>query len=149
MRDPADPYLDFYPTGLPFNDLLGMRFEGLSGDSFVVRLSYREDLIGNPETGALFGGVLFALLDYALGGACGRLVIPERAVATIDLRVDYARVNEPGRDILAEGTCYRMTRQIAFARGTAYHAADEEPLATAQGTYMVYDTPAQWRTRRT
>ncbi len=109
------------------------------------RLPFRNDWVGNPQSGVLFGGAIFALLDYALGAACGRAVAPDRVVATIDLRLDYARANLPGRDVLAPGECYRLTRQIAFARGTAYHAEDETPLASAQGTFMIYDVPPDWR----
>lgn len=141
----ADETVEKFLTGLPFNDLLGIRFDRKADSRLIMRLPFREDLVGNPETGTLFGGVLFSLLDYALGSACWLRLPAGHAVATIDLRVDYARANDPGRDILAEGTCYRLTRQIAFARGAAYHTEGEEPLATAQGTFMIYEMPPEWR----
>ncbi len=145
MSDTTSPTMRLLKAGPPFNERLGIRFERLEGEALICRLPFRAELAGNPETGTLFGGVLFALLDYALGAASWLKVTPERAVATIDLRLDYARANEPGRDILASGHCYRLTRQIAFARGSAFHAADEPPLATAQGTFMIYDAPPEWR----
>lgn len=136
------------PHDLPFNRHLGIQVDGELDGHVLCRLPFREDLAGDPQSGLLFGGALFALLDFALGAACGRAVAPERVVATIDLRLDYARGNEPGRDILASGECYRLTRQIAFARGSAYHHPDEPPLASAQGTFMIYDAPAEWRERK-
>ncbi|GAB5467834.1 MAG: hypothetical protein Kilf2KO_08640 [Rhodospirillales bacterium] len=144
MSATDDPFHGFFKTGLPFNERLGIRFEAEEEDALLYRLTMRPELVGNPESGALFGGVLFALLDYALGSACGLKVAPLRAVATIDLRLDYTRSNQPGRDILAEGICYRLTRDIAFARGSAFHTRGEAPLASAQGTFMIYDTPPEW-----
>ncbi len=136
---------DLIPHDLPFNSHLGIRLERREGERFLYRLPFRDNLVGDPERGLLFGGVLFALLDYALGAACAQAVAPDRVVATIDLRLDYARGNDPGRDVLAFGECYRLTQQIAFARGTAFHAQEEAPLASAQGTFMIYDAPPEWR----
>ncbi len=133
------------PHDIPFNRHLGIQVDGQEGEQILCRLPFRDALAGDPQSGLLFGGALLALLDFALGAACGKAVAPERVVATIDLRLDYARANEPGRDILAKGECYRLTRQIAFARGSAFHAADEPPLASAQGTFMIYDAPAAWQ----
>ncbi len=145
MSDSRTPTHQLLKAGPPFNEHLGIRFERLAGEELICRLPFRAELAGNPETGTLFGGVLFALLDYALGAASWLKVAPEGAVATIDLRLDYARANDPGRDILASGHCYRLTRQIAFARGSAFHAEDEPPLASAQGTFMIYDAPKEWQ----
>lgn len=136
------------PYDIPFNRHLGIQVEGQEGKQLLCRLPFRDALAGDPQSGMLFGGALFALLDFALGAACSRAVAPERVVATIDLRLDYARGNEPGRDILAKGECYRLTKQIAFARGSAFHAAGEPPLASAQGTFMIYDAPPEWREQK-
>ncbi|MEO1191137.1 MAG: PaaI family thioesterase [Pseudomonadota bacterium] len=144
----SDPFHRFFKRGIPFNDHLGIRFEEETEAGLCYRMPVHEGLVGDPESGALFGAVLFALLDYALGSACGLKVAPASAVATIDLRIDYTRPNEPGRDIFAEGICYRLTRDVAFARGTAFHKGpgpgDRRLLASAQGTFTIYDTPPEW-----
>ncbi len=148
MSQSKDPPAPVIGPDVPFNELLGIRFERAEGESMLCRLTYSEALLGNPQTGTLFGGALFSLLDFALGTACGRAVAPKSAVATIDLRLDYARANEPGRDVFALGECYRLTRQIAFARGFAFHDRNEPPLASAQGTFMVYEVPPEWREKQ-
>ena len=96
---------------LAFNAHLGIQLQKREGECLFCRLPYRTDLAGNPETGRLFGGLLFALLDFALGRASAMRLAPEPAVATVDLRLDYTRANDSGR---------RLNRQIAFAGGVDY-----------------------------
>ncbi len=144
MTQSNDTLFGLVRDGLPFNSHLGIRLESVEADHLTCRLPFSEALIGDPQSGRIFGGAIFALLDFALGTACAQAVAPDRVVATIDLRLDYARGNDPGRDVFARGECYRLTQQIAFARGSAYHHPDEPPLASAQGTFMIYDVPPEW-----
>jgi hypothetical protein len=37
----------------------------------TMRLPYREELVGNPDTGAIHSGVLTVLLDHTLGTSPG------------------------------------------------------------------------------
>ncbi|MND78153.1 hypothetical protein D3C80_698620 [compost metagenome] len=60
-----------------------------------------------------------------------------RPVATLDLRVDYMRAAAPGRDLLAEARCYRLTRNLAFVRAWAFEDDPTDPVAAAQSAYMV------------
>ncbi len=68
-----------------------------------------------------------------------------RPIATLDLRVDYMRAAEPGRDLIAEARCYRLTRSIAFVRAWAFEDSPDDPVAAAQAAYIL---PAE-RPRRT
>ena len=60
-----------------------------------------------------------------------------RAVATLDLRIDYMKPATPGRDIIGHCLCHKLTRQVAFVRGTAYHDTPDDPIAIAAMTFMV------------
>ena len=99
---------------------------------------WNESLVGDPDTGVIHGGVITTLLDNASGIAT-QLSMPERvAIATLDLRIDCMRPAEPGEDIIAHAHCYKVTKNIAFVRGTAYHGENEDdPIATSVATFML------------
>jgi uncharacterized protein (TIGR00369 family) len=87
---------------VPHAALQGIRLEQIDGEEVTMRLPYRAELVGNPETGALHSGVLTVLLDHTLGtaGICcdrvGAVLTP-----TLDLRIDHLGIAPAGRDILA------------------------------------------------
>lgn len=56
--------------------------------------------------------------------------------ATLDLRIDYLRPAEPGKDVFGRGECYHLTRSIAFVRGQAHDGNPDRPIAHVAGTYM-------------
>ena len=102
-----------------------------------LRVPYADFLVGNPETGVIHGGVITTLLDNGGGAAVMTALDELRAVATLDLRIDYMKPATPGRDILGHCHCHKVTRNVAFVRGTAYHDTPDDPIATAAMTFMV------------
>jgi acyl-coenzyme A thioesterase PaaI-like protein len=60
-----------------------------------------------------------------------------RAIATLDLRIDYQKPATPGLDIKAHSFCYRVTRSIAFVRSTAYQESEDDPVATATACFVI------------
>jgi uncharacterized protein (TIGR00369 family) len=102
-----------------------------------LRVRYSDFLVGNPETGVIHGGVITTLLDNGGGAAVMTALDELRAVATLDLRIDYMRPATPGRDIIGHCHCHKVTRHVAFVRGTAYHDTPDDPIATAAMTFMV------------
>lgn len=101
------------------------------------RVPYRDDLVGDPETGVIAGGVLTTFLDQLCGTAAVAAMDAPTTVATIDLRIDYMRPAEPGRDVLAEAHCYKLGRNIAFVRGVAYEDTPDDPIAHVACAFMV------------
>ena len=102
-----------------------------------LRVPYADFLVGNPETGVIHGGVITTLLDNGGGAAVMTALDELRAVATLDLRIDYMKPATPGRDIVGHCHCHKVTRNVAFVRGTAYHDTPDDPIATAAMTFMV------------
>lgn len=86
---------------IPHSMLQGIRLEQIDEEEVTMRLPYRPELVGNPESGAVHSGALTELLDHTLGtaGICcnavGAMITP-----TLDLRIDHLRVAPAGRDIL-------------------------------------------------
>lgn len=124
-------------VGLPHGREIGMRLHRSSGGQALLSVPYDERLVGDPETGVLHGGVITALLDTACGSAVMSMPQELRAVATLDLRIDYMRPATAGQSVIARAECYRMTRSIGFARAVAYHDDPDDPVASAAGAFMI------------
>ena len=124
-------------TGLPFSREIGMRLHRAEDGVAVVSVPYDERLVGDPETGVLHGGVITALLDTACGWAVMATAVKLKSTATLDLRIDYMRPATVGETVFSRAECYRLTRSIGFARAVAYHSDPGDPVATAQGAFML------------
>ena len=123
----------------PHAAAIGIELVSVETGAAVMKVGYRPDLIGDPRTGVLAGGVVTTLLDHV----CGLAVTSARlgGAATLDLRIDYMRSAEPGRDVQARAHCYKLTRTIGFVRAIAYETSAEDPIATAQGAFALAATP--------
>ena len=121
----------------PHAQRLGIRVVETGPRFAVVRLPYRTELIGDPGRKVVFGGAITTLLDHASGLAIACSLEELRAIATIDLRVDYLRAAEPGLDLNARVDCYRVTRSVAFIRGTAWDRDPGDPFASCAGSFML------------
>ncbi len=138
-------------TPLPFDELAeaikarrsvygsvsGLRLDRAAPGEAWSSLPYRPVFVGDTETGVLHGGVVTAMLDESCGMAVQLALDGTRAIATLDLRIDYQKPATPGLDIKAHSVCYRVTRSIAFVRSTAYQESEDDPVATATACFMV------------
>ena len=130
-----------FNTPLPFDELVeaikgrrsiygsisGLRFDRVAPGEAWSSLPYRPVFVGDTETGVLHGGVVTAMLDESCGMAVQLALDGTRAIATLDLRIDYQKPATPGLDIKAHSFCYRVTRSIAFVRSTAYQESRTIP----------------------
>lgn len=113
-----------------------------AGPAFaILALPYHEELVGNPARGTVFGGVITTLIDQASGLAVACAMEELKAIATIDLRVDYLRAAEPGQELFARAECYKLTRNVAFVRATAWDRDQQNPFAGCLGTFMLGANP--------
>ena len=58
-------------------------------------------------------------------------------VATLDLRIDYLKPATPGCDVVGHASCYKLTRNVAFVRGLAFHEDEADPIASVAATFMI------------
>ena len=126
-----------FVTRTPHARLLGMEMVSFEANRGVIRLPWRADLEGDSNTRVLSGGAVTALLDHACGLAVTASMTKPSSCATLDLRIDYQRPAEPGKAVTAEAHCYKMTRQIAFVRASAWDVSPDHPVATAQATFVL------------
>ena len=115
----------------------GLRLDRAAPGEAWSSLPYRPVFVGDTETGVLHGGVVTAMLDESCGMAVQLALDGSRAIATLDLRIDYQKPATPGLDIKAHSFCYRVTRSIAFVRSTAYQESEDDPVATATACFMI------------
>ena len=122
---------------IPHCRRLGMQVVRVAPREATVRLPYRDELVGDPVRGVVFGGVITTLLDHASGLAVFCSLSELKAIATLDLRIDYLRAAEPGCDLVGRAECYKLGAQVAFVRGTAWDRSPDDPFASLLATMMV------------
>ena len=92
------------------------------------------------------GGVLFSMLDTAMGRAVITALPEGRGCATIEAKINFFRPVQNGR-IVARGTAVRMTRRTCYAEGVLIDAEGNE-LARSSATFMLTDTMKQGERER-
>jgi uncharacterized protein (TIGR00369 family) len=120
-----------------YGHISGLRLDRAARGEAWASLPYRPVFVGDIATGVLHGGVVTAMLDESCGMAVQLALDGTRAIATLDLRIDYQKPATPGLDIKAHSLCYRVTRSIAFVRATAFQESEDDPVATATACFMI------------
>lgn len=101
-------------------------------------LPYSQHIVGNVDTDTISGGALTSLMDTACDFV--RALSKPSLMSTLDLRIDYMSADEPGLDIVGEAEAYRVTNNVVFCRGIAYHEGPQDnPIAHCTATFMRLD----------
>ena len=117
----------------PLAGLLGIRRGLMAGGRCVFELDAGPQHL-NPH-GVVHGGVLYTLVDYAMGGALtSRLGAGERC-STIEIKINYVAPATGGR-IVADARVVERTRRISVLEARV-NADDGTLLALAIGTFYV------------
>ena len=119
------------------NGAIGTRYVAHGDDWAELALDYRDELIGDAESGVLASGPIIALMDIATSISVWIRRGAFMPQATLDLRIDYLRAATPGRSVIGRGECYRLTRRVAFVRGQAHDGDPADPIAHVAGTFMM------------
>ncbi|HZR83700.1 MAG TPA: PaaI family thioesterase [Candidatus Binatia bacterium] len=122
---------------VPHARALGLSVVDAKPGEAWLRVPYAEHLVGNTETGVIHGGVITTLLDNCAGVAVMTALDELKSIATLDLRIDYMKPATPGLDVIGYCRCYKVTRNVAFVHGSAYHADPDDPIATTAMTFML------------
>lgn len=138
---PADG--DFNPKianqfmgGIGHGGFLGMDYADHGDDWVELSIDWRDDLVGDPQTGVLASAVVISLMDNATSMAIWTKLGEFRQHVTMDLRIDYLRPSPVGQKVYGRGICYHLTRKIGFVRGFAHNGDPADPLAYASGTFI-------------
>ena len=123
-----------------FTQAMGVEMIGVDDDGdFVLELALRPDHMSRAER--VHGGVLFTLLDTALGRAILTHLPEGRGCATVELKINYFRPVQDGR-VRARARMKEMTRRLAYAEGEVLNAGGKV-VARANGTFFLTETMRQ------
>lgn len=128
---------DYRPLmdAIPYAVWLGITSVDVDGE-YLGKLTYKDELIGNPALPALHGGTLGALLEstavFALLRARETVTVPK----TITITVDYLRSAKPA-DTYAHATITRQGRRVVTVAVRAWQDDRERPVATANLHFLV------------
>ncbi|UJB30844.1 PaaI family thioesterase [Chromobacterium sp. Beijing] len=123
-------------VSFPHCRALGFQYIGTEGRRPTLKVDWREDLVGNPVTGILHGGVITSLVDTCSAVSVTAHLPEMETIATLDLRIDYLKAATPGKPIFCRAECYRLASQIAFTRAVCYHESPSDPIAHGVATFM-------------
>lgn len=139
---------DMFERRIAFNRFLGLTILSMGTDEASVRLTMREEFVGNFARGILHGGVISATLDATAGLVAYSSLASEASemsreerfarfsrVGTIDMRVDFLR---PGRGncFIASARTLRKGSRVSVIH-TEMHDETGEMIASGTCTYMV------------
>ena len=116
---------------------LGLEYRDSGHNWAELCLPWREQLVGMPESGFLASGAIVSLIDTASGAAVWVTLGKFVPIVTLDLRLDYLRPALKGETVFAHCECLKMTRQVAFVRGTAHSGDPARPIAHSSATFML------------
>jgi acyl-CoA thioesterase len=114
-------------------ETLGIRRTSMGGGRSAFALTASAAHM-NPH-GVVHGGVVYTLVDYAMGGAVTSQLAPGERCATIEVKIHYLATAEAG-EIVADATVVSRTRRIAVLEARAHDGAGRL-LALATGTYYI------------
>jgi len=115
---------------------VGLGVDHVGPGRATMTMPPRADWLGDPVRGQMHPGAITVLADTVCGlGMRAAMPVPG-PVATLDLRMDFLRAASPARATHCEAECYRLTREIAFMRATAWQDDRGEPVAIGHGAFM-------------
>lgn len=116
----------------PFNRWMGLRLTAIDEASVEIALTWREEMISNPERRYTHGGVIGALIDVAADFAVAAKV--GAPVPTIDMRADFHRAAQPG-DLRAVGRVVRLGGTNSVAEAEVFDG-EGRLIASGRGVYF-------------
>ena len=117
---------------------LGFRELGRGEGTATVGWTATEDYCFPSAAGPVVqGGLVTAVLDAAMGGACWTALADDQSFLTADLRVEFLRATRPG-ELRAVGTVVRRTRRVVFCAAELL-SADGVVLAASRCTQAVLE----------
>lgn len=127
-----------------FTRALGMRTTRMADGTCVIEVDLAATHLSVARRA--HGGVLFTMLDTAMGRAVISQLPPGRGCATLEARINFFRPVQAGR-LRAEGRSVTQTRRTAYAEGSLLDAEDRL-VARASGTFFLTDTLEQTERER-
>ncbi len=124
---PADPGIG------PLAALLGIRRRSVGDGRACFELTVTADQM-NPY-GVVHGGVIYTLVDYAMGGAMVSHLRPGERCATLEVKINYLAPVTAG-EVSAEAVLVERTRRVGVLEARV-HAGGQRLVALATGSFYI------------
>ena len=118
---------------------MGIEFLGVIDGATTLQLDLEQKHMSRANR--VHGGVLFTLLDSALGRSIVNALPEGRGCATVEIKVNYFRPIQSGR-VTARGFLKELTKSLGYAEGEVLNA-EGKVLARASGTFFLTKTMRQ------
>ena len=122
--------------GFPLKGYLGFDLVEEEPGRVVATMEVTERHLS--PNGTAHGGVLFTLVDTAMGKATMGVVADGRICASIELSARYLRPAGTG-GLVAEVTVPRAGRRVVHLEGRVRCDGDDRPVAVMTGSFAVID----------
>ena len=120
---------------------LGFEVTKVRRGEVEMTFPYKPEVIGNPITGVIHGGVIVSLLDTCCGTAAMTMLDRPAVTPTMDLRLDYMHPAQPYEPVYVSAKVYRDTSNVLFCRGSAWQGDPDNSIAHCVATFMKVDSP--------
>lgn len=127
------------PSRSEFSEDMGIEYLGEINGATTLQLDLAQKHMSRANR--VHGGVLFTLLDSALGRAIINALPEGRGCATVEIKVNYFRPIQSGR-VTARGWKRELTKSLGYAEGEVLNEAGKV-LARASGTFFLTQTMRQ------
>ena len=117
----------------PFHELVGPLYARRDGAMLVIGMRVAEKHMN--RRGAVHGGMICTLVDFAMGEAARVTTDPPRKVVTTSLSTDFAGNAAVGDWIEARVDVMRPGRRVVFVNCFVYRGA--ERIARGSATFLV------------
>ncbi|AHM58580.1 acyl-CoA thioesterase, PaaI family protein [Flammeovirgaceae bacterium 311] len=130
-------YRNIMEKVIPFHQVLGLKLIEMREGYAAIKIPFKQELVGDPRTNSIHGGVISTALDAA-GGAAGitTLTGSEDQIATVDIHIDYLDAGRP-EDIIVEGQIVRNGSSLVYTQMKAHHEGDNKIIVQARAVYRV------------
>lgn len=117
----------------PIAGLLGIRRTSMQGGRSTFELTIRPEHM-NPH-GVVHGGVVYTLVDFAMGGALTSLLEPGERCATLEVKINYLAPAVSG-DVRAEACVVSRSGRVGVLEARV-HGDGEQLIALATGSFYI------------
>ena len=117
----------------PFHELVGPFYEKRDRATLIIGMPVAKKHIN--RRGAVHGGMICTLVDFAMGQAASTVTNPPRKIVTTSLSADFAGNATDGDWIEAHVDVLRSGRRVVFVNCFVYHRS--ERIARGSAAFLV------------
>lgn len=121
---------------LCYCQVLGLMVEVVDEKGLILCLFYSQVIIGNLESGVVYGGVIIILMDIICGIFMVCVLLDFEICLMFDLCIDYMYFVELYKDVYGFVECYWVMLNVIFICGFVYQDDLGQFIVYVVGVFM-------------